>query len=155
MKSYLKPCIIRGLIAVLKMGAEKEAGWAVFANAKWRADSCVSIRLCSLNRGSHKRQNKPGWIRGENKVQSIYDANTGPWFLLSILSFWWFLEMPGQIRSWSHWQHFVLCPSKLHFEPGMRPPEVNQIQGKVLRGLIFNFITPNRIYSSDYLFKAK
>lgn len=36
---------------MLKMGAEKEASQAAFANAKCKADSCVFIRLCSLNRG--------------------------------------------------------------------------------------------------------
>ena len=72
--SYLNPCIIRGLIAVLKMGAEKEASWAAFADAETKADSCVFIRLCSLSKGLHNRQNKSEWISGGNKVHSINDS---------------------------------------------------------------------------------
>lgn len=89
MKSYLNPRIIRGLIAVLKMGAENEAGWAVFANARWRADSWASIRLCSLNWGLHKRANEPHVDqRRKQKYTQVYDANTGLRSLLLISLFW-------------------------------------------------------------------
>lgn len=39
MKSYLNLCIIRGLIAVLKMGVEEEA--AELCKVKKKDDSCV------------------------------------------------------------------------------------------------------------------
>lgn len=107
-KSYLNPCIIRGLMAVLKMGAEKEASWAAFADSKWKADSCVFIRLCSLSRGSFNRQNKSEWIRGENREHSIKDASAVCLcFPFAVLLFKWFLEMSHLINYMS-----TVCLSK-------------------------------------------
>lgn len=102
------------------MGAENEAGWAVFANARWRADSWASIRLCSLNWGLHKRANEPHVVQWrKQKYTQVYDANPGLRSLLLISLFWrgGFLGMPGQTRNWCYWQHFIYCLFKLWSEP--------------------------------------
>ena len=48
LKSYLNPCVIRGLIAVLKTGAVHEGGLvpggAVFAEVKCNPDNNTSIK---------------------------------------------------------------------------------------------------------------